>query len=41
MLRLVDYSYDVPPSFQEGKGIIGGFNMRCVCLCLHNTHSVT
>lgn len=30
MLLLVDFSYDVPPSFQEGRGMVGGFTMRTI-----------
>jgi len=30
MVWLVDYAYDVPASFQEGKGMVGGFTMRTI-----------
>jgi hypothetical protein len=30
MVLLIDFAYDVPASFQEGKGLIGGFTMRTI-----------
>lgn len=30
MLFLVNFAYDVPVGFQEGKGTIGGFTMRTI-----------
>lgn len=30
MVLLIDFAYDVPASFQEGKGLVGGFTMRTI-----------
>jgi hypothetical protein len=30
MVWLVDYSYDVPLSYQEGKGNVGGYTLNTI-----------
>jgi hypothetical protein len=30
MVKLIDFAYDVPATFQEGKGLVGGFTMRTI-----------
>jgi hypothetical protein len=30
MVKLVDFAYDVPASFVEGQGVVGGFTMRTI-----------
>lgn len=30
MVKLVDFAYDVPVSFLEGQGLVGGFTMRTI-----------
>jgi hypothetical protein len=39
MVWLVDYAYDVPVGFVEGKGMVGGYTLRTINstrLCLSN-----
>jgi hypothetical protein len=41
MVWLVDYAYDVPLGFVEGKGMVGGYTLRTINstrLCMSNVN---